>query len=350
MTQTLKKLLLALTIGGIGGWIAHRFDLPLAWMIGAMGATLLAGLYRVPVQVPMKFRAVFLGILGAYLGSSFTTQTLERAQDWPLSLTGVALFVCLTTTALALYYRKVAGLDPITALFSSAPGGLTPMTVIGGANGGQEHQIALTQGIRAVLVVFLTPTLVFGILGYEETSRPATPVAFQLDHGLILLLATLIGIALARVLKMPAAPLTGAMFSSAFVHMNGWVVSGLPDGLLGVTLWVLGSAIGSRFYAIPIRSLFKLSLQAIGAVFVLLALTLVCAYALSQGLGLAFLPVLLALAPGGVAEMCLIAVALHIDPAFVALHHLIRISLILLPGPFIGRLVRKYSGKTEQPL
>lgn len=126
MTQTLKKLLLALTIGGIGGWIAHRFDLPLAWMIGAMGATLLAGLYRVPVQVPMKFRAVFLGILGAYLGSSFTTQTLERAQDWPLSLTGVALFVCLTTTALALYYRKVAGLDPITALFPPPPVDLRP--------------------------------------------------------------------------------------------------------------------------------------------------------------------------------------------------------------------------------
>ncbi len=53
--------------------------------------------------------------------------------------------------------------------------------------------------------------------------------------------------------------------------------------------------------------------------------------------GIGFLAALLALAPGGVAEMCLIAVAWNIDPAFVAFHHLARMFLLMSLAPWVGR-------------
>lgn len=75
---------------------------------------------------------------------------------------------------------------------------------------------------------------------------------------------------------------------------------------------------------------------------VMLGLSVGFSYLLSSLLGLEFLPVLLAFAPGGVAEMCLIALVLNIDPAFVALHHLVRITFILLAAPLMGKLIQHY--------
>jgi uncharacterized membrane protein AbrB (regulator of aidB expression) len=45
----------------------------------------------------------------------------------------------------------------------------------------------------------------------------------------------------------------------------------------------------------------------------------------------------LAFAPGGLAEMSLIAFALAIDAAFVAAHHVLRIAMIVVAAPLIFR-------------
>ena len=47
--------------------------------------------------------------------------------------------------------------------------------------------------------------------------------------------------------------------------------------------------------------------------------------------------VLLAFSPGGLPEMSLIALALETDVPFVAMHHMIRIILIVTLAPFILR-------------
>jgi uncharacterized membrane protein AbrB (regulator of aidB expression) len=48
----------------------------------------------------------------------------------------------------------------------------------------------------------------------------------------------------------------------------------------------------------------------------------------------------LAYAPGGFAEMSLIALALSVDSAFVASHHLIRIILVVTLAPLLFRYFR----------
>jgi uncharacterized membrane protein AbrB (regulator of aidB expression) len=47
--------------------------------------------------------------------------------------------------------------------------------------------------------------------------------------------------------------------------------------------------------------------------------------------------VILAYAPGGLAEMSLVALALAIDSAFVATHHVLRIMMIVLVAPTVFR-------------
>jgi len=53
----------------------------------------------------------------------------------------------------------------------------------------------------------------------------------------------------------------------------------------------------------------------------------------------------LAYAPGGLAEMSLIALALHADVAFVSSHHVVRILLIVTLAPLTFRLLRPAPGR-----
>ena len=50
---------------------------------------------------------------------------------------------------------------------------------------------------------------------------------------------------------------------------------------------------------------------------------------------------MLCYAPGGFAEMSLIGLALGIEIAMVATHHLFRLFLILLTSPLVSRFVLK---------
>jgi membrane AbrB-like protein len=123
--------------------------------------------------------------------------------------------------------------------------------------------------------------------------------------------------------------------------MTGLVEGVPPHWLLDATLLVLGSAVGSRFSAIDRWVLVRLSGHAVIATALILSVTACAALATAWLLGLDVVTMLLAFAPGGVAEMSLIAVALNIDPGFVALHHLVRIFEILLLAPLVARLLIK---------
>jgi hypothetical protein len=153
-----------------------------------------------------------------------------------------------------------------------------------------------------------------------------------------------VGPLVARRLNMPSPYMTGAMFAAAALYMTG-VVQGLPPPwLLNVALVVLGSSIGSRFSRVSPREIGRIAIYALGAVAIIIAFSAVSAFAVANVTGLDFLSVMLAFAPVGVAEMSLIAIAMDVDPGFVALHHIARIFEIIILAPFVARWLTAKSG------
>ena len=73
----------------------------------------------------------------------------------------------------------------------------------------------------------------------------------------------------------------------------------------------------------------------------MVSLAILFAAGLTAGFGLPLPDLILALAPGGLAEMCLVAVALNVDPAFVATMHIIRLILVVVAAPLLFRLLAK---------
>ena len=70
-----------------------------------------------------------------------------------------------------------------------------------------------------------------------------------------------------------------------------------------------------------------------------MAVTVLLALLVDQVAGFGFIELLLAYAPGGLAEMSLIALALQANAPFVATHHIARIAMVVMAAPVVFKLI-----------
>lgn len=344
--RAVRPLALALSAGGAGGAVFALLGLPLAWMLGAMAAVTALALAGARPAVPRGLRFAMLAVVGVMLGSNFTPDLLGRLDGWALSLGGLLLYVAATPWIGAVVFRRFGGHDPVTSYFAAAPGGINEMVGIGGALGGDERTIALSHSLRILIVVFTVP-LWFRLTGDVPagggglTGPSLWSDGFPLPDVLLLGACVVAGLPVGRLLRLPAAHLTGPMLLSAAVHVTGLTTLRPPVELVAVAQVVVGAALGSRFVGARWAELGRTGALALVASLVLLAV----AAALSGGVAgltdLPFLLLLLAYVPGGVAEMSLVALALGIDVAFVATHHFLRIALVIAVAPALFRTLRR---------
>jgi uncharacterized protein len=303
-----------------------------------------------PIALPMRLRNLMVVVLGVMLGSAFTPDLLGRLPQWTGSLAALFLYVAVATALCQVYYRRFGGYDRTTAYFAAAPGGITEMILAGSALGGDERAISLSHAARILLIVLVLPIgfQLFG--GYEPADRPPLGDAastIPLQDVAILLLCGVVGFFAARRARLPAGALVGPMVLSAAVHLSGLTDSRPPGGLVAAAQLVVGASIGTRFVGIQLATILRALALAVGATVLLLVITAAFGLALHALTGLPTQAVLLAFAPGGVAEMSLIALALGIDAAYVATHHVIRIFIIVVAAPFTFRLLRWHRPRRE---
>lgn len=336
-----KPIALSLGIGAVGGGVLALLHIPLAWMLGPMIFNIAASLRGYPVLIPHGVRVAILCVIGVFLGGSFTPELLSRAREWALSLSLMLVFVPLITLIASEYFRRAAGFDRATSIFSGAPGTLTAMVIIGGESGADERMIALTQGLRVVFVVILMPMVVSAVLATAPHGGSVLPEGgpFQWNEVVWLVAAGLCGYVVAKVFNLPAAAMTGAMIASTALYLSSIVTYRPPDNLLWVALWILGSAIGSRFSTVSAATFFRVSKHAVAATTIIIAVSALFALLASWLTDTRYLTALLSFTPGGVAEMCLIAIAFDVDPAFVAVHHLVRIAILITAIPFATKFL-----------
>ncbi|MCE9680841.1 AbrB family transcriptional regulator [Halomonas alkalisoli] len=323
----------SLGIGALGGLLFQLTGLPLAWMLGPLVANLLVSARGVDVRIPEGLREAFLGVLGLVLGSQVTPQLAERVLDWPLSAALLLVGVAVSTAAAAAWYRR-CGFDPVSAWYASAPGAMTAMILMGEKCGGDPQRIAIAQSLRIILVVLWLPPLFW--LWEGGAAAQAEEAAVASAHLWMLLMLPLL-LMLGNRLRLPSASLLAPLLFAAV--LSGFDIASLqlPGWGMNVMLWVLGSAIGSRFQGLSRARLGRYLLEAGVATLLALAVLALFAEAIHRLIGVPRDVALLALAPGGIGEMAILAVALDIDPVFVAFHHLLRMVALMVFAPFWAR-------------
>jgi membrane AbrB-like protein len=336
--RRLQGIALTVAVGAAGGSVFFLLHLPLAWMLGAMCATTFAALAGAPLRMPRPVRATMIAVLGTLLGSSFTPHVLDKLVHWAAAATAILGYVVLATTLVTLYFHRLGGFDRVTAFFSATPGGLGEMSLVGEASGGDPRQIALSHATRILILVFVLPFYLRDVVGLPIGTSVGPignrPVASLVELS-ILALAAGAGFYLARLARIPSAPLLGPLTFSAAIYLLGVVQGGPPWQLVAGAQVVVGAAVGARFVGLDFRVLGRTVLLSVGASAVMLLVAVGYAEAMAPLLGLDHHVLLLALAPGGLAEMALIALSLHYDAAFVSTMHLCRVMSIVLLAPLL---------------
>jgi membrane AbrB-like protein len=337
-----KRVALALALGAAGGMAFALIRAPLAWMLGAMTFTTIAALAGAGVGIPAWLRKALLAVLGVMLGGSFGPELLGQLGQWTVTLFGLLAYIVFVCGSGYLYLRRVGGYDALNSYFTAMPGGLNEMTALGHAMGGDDRVISLSHAVRLTLVVFTIPVWFRLFEGYAPPLRPQTGASFADTAFLDLLIlagCAVGGPVLGRLLRMPAPHLTGALLLSATLHMSGATHSRVPPELVILAQIGLGASLGVRFCGLSLSRVLGTIRIALGLAVVMLIGTVLISLALAPLSGIPVETLLLAFAPGGFAEMSLVALSLDFDTAFVATHQLARVLLVLFLAPLFFRLV-----------
>ena len=342
--QKLARVALALAIGAAGGAVFNWLGMPLPWMLGALVFNTIAATASAPILPPSRVRNYVIVVIGVMLGSGFTPDLLGQLGAWMVSLLLLAAYLAIAGALVVPYYIRLGKFDPATAYFAGMPGGLNEMILIGREMGGDERKIALAHASRILITVSLLALWFRFGEGFAIGDRGAFGVPFAAIPGtelLVLAACGLLGFVIGPMLRLPAPMLVGPMLLSALAHIFGLSTTPPPQELVILAQLVLGTIVGCRFLGSTARQIGHAVLLSIGATIITLCVTVLFALLLHQLIGQSINQVLLAYAPGGLAEMSLIALAMGSEVDYVALHHIVRISIVVLLAPFVFRLLIK---------
>ena len=154
------RFIMTLLVGGLGGLIGIKLKLPAGALFGAMVTTAVYNLLWDKGYVPPQLNTIFQIVIGATIGLSFNMQTLRGLGS--IFLSAVIMVLGLLTFSLILGWiiHKTTGMDLITALFSTSPGGLTNIVLISDAYGAQTPVVVLLHTLRLISVVVFMPIIV----------------------------------------------------------------------------------------------------------------------------------------------------------------------------------------------
>lgn len=332
----------ALAVAVAAATLCAQLHLPLPWMIGPMLAVAAVRIGGWHVVGPRGARQAGQWIIGTALGLYFTPPVAARVGGIAWLLLGGALFAIALGYASGYLLARLARTDRTTAIFASVPGGAAEMAVLGERFGARVDQVAAAQSLRILMVVVIVPSL-FAVLqlhGADPFAAGATDVRWPVL--LTLLCGTaLAGLSLQRI-GVPNAFVLGALTVVIPLTASGVDSSAMPRWMLNAAQLLLGCALGSRFN----RGFIARAPRFVGAVVLTVAvammLSAIFAGALAWATGMHPATLVLATAPGGVAEMAITAKVLELGVPVVTAFHVTRVILLLTcTGPLFAWLRRR---------
>jgi membrane AbrB-like protein len=328
MRDRLPGMLRALALGIPAGFLFDYLQTPIPWMIGPMVAVASLNLLGVRMHSPPYARQMGQVILGSAVGLYFTPSVVVALATNLPAIVAATIAVFLVGGLGALTLSRASGVDGKSTFFASIPGGAMAMAVLADRYGAQIAPVAVAHSLRVSLVVIIVPfALTYGGFPLEAAAyRPNLPLDFS-----ILIPWLAIGWLLGEIserFRFHNGCLLLPIFLGTGLTMGGFQLSAVPHWLIDFAQLMFGLVLGARYErAFFVRYKLFIPFALLNSCFILIA-------SAAAGAGLAWifgLPVatmILATAPGGLAEMTITAQALKISVPLVVAFHLFRVVVV----------------------
>ena len=325
-------LLLALAAALLCVWLRT----PLPWLIGPLLATAGASILRARTESWAPLRNFGQCTIGIALGLYFTPQVtaLVASLWWAIAL-GIAWALALGW-GFGLWLQRMnarhlkGGLNRATTWFAGAIGGASEMTLLAERAGARTDLVAAAHSMRLLIVTLLIPfSLQFsGLHGLDLL--PATVRVVRWDGLLLLFALAGAGAWILQRLDRANPWFLGALLVAMGFTMADLPLSALPAWLSSAAQLFIGVSLGVRFTPAFVHTAPRwLATVALGTLGLLAACALL-ALGMAWLTGLHPATMVLATAPGGIAEMSITAKVLQLGAPVVTAFQVCRLIAVLL--------------------
>jgi membrane AbrB-like protein len=343
--KTVFESLIPIPVAALGAWIGYMTGLPLGELIGAICLVTALSKMGVRMRMPYPFVATVQLLLGVSVGSIVTASMMHELTDFSILF---GLLICMTTQIFVGYnwLRRMERWGHIESLLGSIPGAMAAVMTVSGEEGPASGRIAFVHIVR-LLALLLVVTIIAG--GHAES---AAPVLGSFDNYLGVIPPAIVAVVAGYLLERFHVPapymLTGLICSAAVnvgfpqVHLH------VPDPLAIVALILLGGLIGIRLKDITLKDFVRYIRAGLVVTALTFCTTLLVAFVFSKLTGKPFLSLFMSWVPGGVEVMTAAALLLKLDPAFVMLNHVVRMSIIHISPAFLPKRLLQENPQPEQ--
>lgn len=333
----------ALTLGlaGLGTGVFWVLSLPLPFLFGPLAACLLAALAGAPLKGLGQVSVGARTILGVAVGASLTPEVVARVPQMAASVALIPLYVAVIGLVGVPFFRKVYKFDWATSWYAAMPGGLQDMVIFGQEAGADVRALSLIHATRVLIIVTVAPlilTLGFGVTLDNPIGAPASEL--PLHEMAIMVAAALIGWKGGEKIGLFGASILGPMIVTGALSLTDVIHYRPPAEAILVAQFMIGIGIGVGYVGVTLHEI-RRDVSA-GVIFVLMLAGLAALFTEVVVLfGLApAVDGFLAFAPGGQAEMTVLAIIVGADLGYIIVHHLTRVLLVISGAPIVARLMR----------
>lgn len=339
-------------LGFAGYFVLEKLKAPAPAILGPLlflGAANILGLH---LAMPAWLRPGLSIAMGIMLGLRFYVQTKGLVKIILLVSAWMAGLTMLATSVLVML-----GLDRFTALFSATPGGLTELALVVISFGSDAFAVVLLQTTRMLMTLLVVPFIARfagkralsggsaispALNGSDRSGENSGKAMIESPGKLDWLAFAVLGLFSAwlfGLLHLPASNLLGPMIAVGIyiklrclkvkvnTNLQKFIQIGV-GGLVGLSI-TRESVMNLPSYIMPILAL---NLIIIGG-------SLVLAFLLYKITSWNLSTCLIAVAPGGMSPMIMLSMEMGADSKVVVVFQVLRMILVLLFIPFIGKIL-----------
>ncbi|MEA5091089.1 hypothetical protein SDC9_24826 [bioreactor metagenome] len=328
------------------GWGLSFIGMPIPWMLGGIFVSLamkIAGIQG--VSWPRRWRNYGLIVVGYGIGRYVTPSVLDQMLQQIPGIVGATIVAVATALIISVFMAKYEHMDLHSTIMGIMPGGFTQMTAMSDEDCRVDtNVVTVLQSLRLITIVVTVPFLVINFLGAQVT-QTATSLAVTkgVSFWPILPLAAIVGFIMEK-LKISTPYLMGPIFVTAALSLYMGLLNTSPNWLLSLAQLSIGIYVGTGLEPKKVKKLMLILPNVFLGIFVMLAVSIGVAYLLSYFYGFSLITAFLAMAPGGLGEMCLVGMSLEENVAIILTYQMFRFLFLNLAVPVcIGRYFGKPS-------
>lgn len=339
------------SVSALAGMAFKWLQMPIPWLLGALAVALFVKA-RVDetAEWPRLYRSAGLIVVGYSVGRYLTLDALNGISGQLPGMLAATLSSIVVALLIACLTARQEGLDLQSCVMGIMPGGFTQMAVMCDEDGRADKNIVvLMQSLRLMSVIAAVPFLAVHVLA----GRPVgSEFSLTVDNGIpywyVLPLAAVGGYVADR-LGVATPYLMAPIIVAIAASLQIGSLNTVDPFLMAAAQISIGLNIGMGMDPKKLRELKRLLPYTFAGIFVMLVVNILVAVLLARYYGYSLVTAFLAMAPGGLGEMCLVGLSLNENVSVILTYQLFRFLFLNIAVPLgLNHFFAKKAAKGAQ--